>query len=345
MAVKHEVAIIGAGPLGLELAIALKQAGVPYIQFDKGQVAEAIYRFPVGTQFFSSSEKIGIAGMPIQTADQQKCTRENYLAYIRATCMKYLLTVNTYESVVSIDKEDDFVIKTKSSRGEKVYRATCVVLATGGTSRPRCMGIPGEELPHVHVKLEDPHLYFGRSLLIIGGKNSAAEGALRAYHAGARVTLVTRGGSFDPETIKYWLLPELKGRIKRKEILCHFKTTVEEILLSKARLSNGEVIPADFVVKAIGFEADMELFKQLGVDLSSTGVPEYNTETMETNVNGVYVLGTAIAGTQETYKVYIENTHHHVGKIMDDLSLKLSFDLPDRKWYSTQYFYSGPLEE
>lgn len=345
LSLTYQIAIVGAGPLGLELAIALKQAGVSYIQFDKGQVAEAIYRFPVGTQFFSSSEKIGIAGMPIQTTQQQKCTREHYLAYIRATCMKYQLTVNAYETVVNIEKGDQFNIKTLSARGEKSYRAACVVLATGGTSKPRMMGIPGEDLVHVQTKLEDPHHYFGRHLLIIGGKNSAVEGALRAFHAGARVTLVTRGQGFDSDTIKYWLLPELKGRIKRREIRCFFETVVEEIFPEKARLSTGEMIFADFVVKAIGFEAEMNLFQQLKVKLSQLGAPSFNEKTMETNVEGVYVLGTAVAGTQETYKVYIENTHHHVGKIMEDISQKFSVDLPDLRWYSTEYFYSGPLEQ
>ncbi len=345
MTANYQVAIVGAGPLGLELAIALKQAGISYIQFDKGQVAEAIFRLPVGTQFFSSSERIGIAGMPIQTTDQQKCTRENYLAYIRSTCMKYQLTVNTYETVIDIKKAKDFVIKTQSAKGEKIYQASNLVLATGGTARPRVMGVPGEDLPHVQTKLNDPHQYFGRNLLIIGGKNSAVEGALRAFHAGARVILVNRGKAFDAETIKYWLLPELKGRIKRGEIKCCFDTVVEEIMPAKVRLSNGEMVGADFVVKAIGFEADMSLFQQVGVELSPTGVPDYHKETMETNVDGVYVLGTAIGGTQETYKVYIENTHHHVGKLMEHLSKKLSIQLPKRKWYSTEYFFSGPLEE
>lgn len=340
-----QVAIIGAGPLGLELAIALKQAGVSYIQFDKGQVAEAIYQFPISTQFFSSSERIGIAGMPIQTQDQQKCTREQYLAYIRSTCMKYQLSVNTYEEVKTINQEEQFLLKTQSNRGEMTYRADYVILATGGTSTPRRLGIQGEDLPHVQVKLQDPHSYYGRKVVVIGGKNSAVEGALRAFHAGAIVTLVTRGQEFDAQTIKYWLLPELEGRIKRQEIGCFFKTEVQEIGPSHVTLTGGDIVRADFVVKAIGFEANMELFKQLGVKLDDDQVPEFNEKTMETSIAGVYVLGTAIGGTQQTFNVYIENTHHHVGKIMEDLALKLKVDLPHRRWYATTYTPQGPLEE
>ena len=340
-----EVAVIGAGPLGLELAVALKQARISYIQFDKGQVAEAIFQFPSGTQFFSSSERIGIAGMPIQTQDQQKCTREHYLAHIRATCMKYQLPVNTFENVKRIQKDDGFCILTETNVGQKEYRARHVVLATGGTSRPRLLGVPGEEFSHVQTKLQDPHLYYGRDLLIIGGKNSAVEGALRAFHAGAHVTLVTRSHQFDSKSIKYWLLPELEGRIKRKEIVCFFDTNISEIMQGSVRLSNGTLIRTNFVLKTIGFEADMNLFRQLGVSLGENSVPVFNEQTMETDVQDVYVLGTAIGGTQIGFKVYIENTHHHVGKIMEHLADKMKINLPKRKWYSTTYTPAGPLEE
>ena len=36
------VAIIGAGPIGLELAVAFKRAGIDYVQFDAGQIGSTI---------------------------------------------------------------------------------------------------------------------------------------------------------------------------------------------------------------------------------------------------------------------------------------------------------------
>src|SRR4028119_130016 len=78
-----DVAIVGAGPIGLELAVALKRAGVDYLHFDAKQIGYTISWFPPQTRFFSSSERIAIAGVPLQTPDQGKCTREQYLAYPR----------------------------------------------------------------------------------------------------------------------------------------------------------------------------------------------------------------------------------------------------------------------
>ncbi len=342
MSIDATVAIIGAGPLGLELAVALKQSGISYLQFDKGQVAQAIYNFPIQTPFFSSSERIGIAGIPIQTIDQQKCTREAYLAYIRSVCMKYSLSFHTYEEVKEIKKEKAFTVVTQ----KRTYCVQYVVLATGGTSTPRLLEVPGENLPHISTKMEDPHRYFGTKVAIIGGKNSAVESALRCFHAGADVSLIVRGAGFDAKSVKYWLLPELLGRVKRNEIKCFYQSEVQEIQEKQVILKDEKIVAADFVIKAIGFEANMELFRQLKVPLKGESkTPEHDPETMETAVFGLYVLGTIIGGTQKSYKVYIENTHHHVGKIMTDLAKKLSITLPNRCWYSTSYHQSGPLEE
>src|ERR1043165_8519897 len=94
-----DVAIIGAGPIGLELAVALQGAGLDYLQFDAGQVGQTITWYPRQVRFFSSPERIAIAGVPLQTADQGKATREEYLAYLRGVAQMFDLPVRTYERV------------------------------------------------------------------------------------------------------------------------------------------------------------------------------------------------------------------------------------------------------
>src|SRR5882757_8434788 len=99
-----ELAIVGAGPLGLELAVALKRRGVRYVHFEAKQIGYTISWFPPQTRFFSSNERIAIAGVPLQTPDQGKCTREQYLAYLRSVVQEFDLQVNTYEPVIGIDR-------------------------------------------------------------------------------------------------------------------------------------------------------------------------------------------------------------------------------------------------
>src|SRR4051812_15030793 len=94
-----DVALIGAGPIGLEMAVALKRAGIKYLHFDAKQIGYTISWFAPGTHFFSSNDRIAIAGVPLQTADQNKSTREQYLAYLRTVVELYDLKVHTYEPV------------------------------------------------------------------------------------------------------------------------------------------------------------------------------------------------------------------------------------------------------
>src|SRR4051812_36435597 len=172
----HDVAVVGAGPIGLELAVALKRANVDYVHFDARQIGYTISWFAPQTRFFSSNERIAIAGVPLQTPDQNKATREEYLAYLRGIVGQFGLRVNTYEPIVAIERDGDGFRLTSQPRGASARTTRCnkLILCTGGTDHPRRLGIPGETLSHVSNYFQDPHEYFGRELLIVGGKNSAA---------------------------------------------------------------------------------------------------------------------------------------------------------------------------
>src|SRR4051812_529690 len=157
-----DVAIIGAGPIGIELAVALKRAGVDYQHFDAKQIGHTVSWFAPQTRFFSSNERIAIAGVPLQTADQSKATREEYLSYLRGVVEQFDLRVNTYEPVIAIegDARRGFTVTTQPAGGPRAYRCRTLILCTGGTDRPRTLGIPGEDLPHVSHYFDDPHKYF-----------------------------------------------------------------------------------------------------------------------------------------------------------------------------------------
>src|SRR5437762_7987502 len=125
---RAEVAIIGAGPIGIELAVALKKHGVDYLHFDARQIGYTISWFAPQTKFFSSSERIAIAGVPLETPDQSKATREQYLTYLRCVVKQSDLKINTYEPVVAIDRvAGEFVLTTDPRGGKRTYRAARLV--------------------------------------------------------------------------------------------------------------------------------------------------------------------------------------------------------------------------
>ncbi|MHC4953803.1 MAG: NAD(P)-binding domain-containing protein [Planctomycetota bacterium] len=314
---RTQVLIIGAGPIGLEVAWELKQRGIDYVHVDKNQIASTIGWFPEGMTFFSSSDRIGICGIPLQTPGQRKATKEEYLDYMRTVVRARDLEVRTYEEVVAL--EPGFVATTRRADGERRIEADAVVLATGDMAEPRTLGIPGEDLPHVSHYFEEPHRYFRRRLVVVGGKNSAVEAALRCWHADVDVTISYRRDAFPEKAVKYWLLPELKGRIHRGEIACHFRTEPVKITETHVTLRRDGTefdVPADFVLLLTGYVADMSLFERLGAALEGAGQrPVVDANTMETTVPGLYVAGTASAGTQLGYTLFIENCHIHAVRI------------------------------
>lgn len=322
-----ELAIIGAGPIGIELAIALKRAGVDYLHFDARQIGDTISRWPRQTHFFSTTERIELAGMPIPNTHQGRITGEEYLAYLRSIIEQLDLQIRTYEAVIDLRPEQQgFVLKTRTAEREHYYQAKKVVIATGDMQHPNRLSIPGEDLPHVDHYFTEPHRYFRQRLLIVGGRNSAAEAALRCWRAGAQVTISYRRAEFDPKSVKHFVLPDLQAQIELGTIQFLPETQPLEItpktVVMRTSGSSKFEQPADFVLLLTGYIGDMRLFEQVGVSLiGPERAPKYHPDTMETDVPGIYVAGTAAGGERKIrYSYFIENCHIHVARIVHHLT-------------------------
>ena len=326
----HRVAVIGAGPIGIELAVALKQAGIDYVHLDAGPVGTTMTWYPLQIQFHSNAERLAISGVPIQTADQQKVTREEFLAYLRAVVLQFDLQIRTYERVEAIRRVGQApspVFELTTSRD--TLRAENVVLAIGAMHRPRLLGIPGEGLPHVSHYFHEPHMYFGQRLVIIGGKNSAIEAAIRCQRAGAQVTLVYRGDDFDPSRVKFWLLPEIRSMLRDNRvnaILSAKPVEIRERFIVLQTPSGIREVPCDFVLSLTGYEQDTRLFEMAGIGVfGEEKKPGYDEETMETNVPGIFLAGTAIAGSPVgRVRIIVEDCHVHVPRIVNAISARMT---------------------
>jgi thioredoxin reductase (NADPH) len=119
-------------------------------------------------------------------------------------------------------------------------------------------------------------------------------------------------------------MPEIKGYMKDASIEAYFQTMPIEITPDRVTLQRGNErfdVPADFVLLLIGYEQDNKLFKLAGVELrGDCQAPVFDEQTMETNVPGLYVAGTAVGGTQDKYRVFIENCHVHATRIVNALT-------------------------
>ena len=322
-ATETPILLVGAGPIGLEMAVALKVAGLDFLHVEAGAIAQTVTWYPKQTRYFSSPQRIAIAGVPLATVGQEKATREEYLAYLRGIVKQFDLDISAYEKVTSLDAADEgFDVRTTRRK----IRAARVILAIGDMHLPRMLDIPGEDLPHVSHYFDEPHPYFNQKLLIVGGKNSAVEAALRCHHAGAGVSISYRREAFDETGIKYWLTPEINALIKHKQIGFHAET--EPVAISDGAVTlrdrnSGDTrdVPADFVLLLTGYAQDKTLFESAGIELEGANrAPVLDRNTMQTSVPALFVIGTAAAGTQEQFKLYIENSHPHVPRVIEALT-------------------------
>jgi len=300
---RERAIIVGAGPIGLACAISAKRRGIDPLVIDAGALANSIVRYPVGMTFFTTPERLEIGNHPLVCAGQ-KATREDALKYYRGVARAEGIRVQTNTRLIDAHHVQTR-LDTESISWEKL------VLATGYFDHPNRLGVPGEDLPHVHHYFEEAHLAYGLDAVVVGGKNSAVEAALQLFRAGARTTTIIYRGTTWPKSVKYWLRPDLENRIKAGEIQARLASHVVEIterdLLVRGALGNEERIPADRVYPLIGFQPDFELFKRIGIKFDpDTGRPEINPDTLETSVPGVHVAGSVTAGLRIS-EIFIEN--------------------------------------
>jgi thioredoxin reductase (NADPH) len=310
-----DVIVIGAGPAGLAAAIAAKQRGLRYVVIEKGALVNSLVHYPAGMVFFTTPELMEIGGLPF-VSPHEKPNRLEALRYYRRVTDTYGLDVCFEETVTSLARGTDTVFEVTSAPrhgGAVTRRASAVVMASGAYDIPNPLGVPGEDLPHVSHFFREPHTGFRRNVVVVGGKNSAAEAALELYRAGSRVTLVHRGEGFT-DSLKYWVRPDIENRIKDSAIAARFSSRVERITPDHVEIEGPfgkESIPADFVYLMTGYRADTVLLQSVGAAVDApTYSPIHDEATFETTVPNLFVIGACVAGKQSG-KIFIENGRFH----------------------------------
>jgi thioredoxin reductase (NADPH) len=299
------IAIVGAGPIGLELAVALKRRGLDPLHLEAGRLGETICRYPRGTRFLSDPEDIAIAGVPIHSPGQDRPSAEDYLAYLRMIAQANALDIHFRATVTQLTPYPDGLdLSIRTPLRAVTTRARRVILATGDMARTNRLGVPGEDHPHVHHHYDDPHAFFGRRVVVVGGRNSALEAAIRLFRAGARVALVHRR-PLETDRISHKLYPVLEELVDNDRISLHESAAVTEILPTGVKLCQTDpagqpdgrptLMGCDEVLVLAGYASDTSLMESAGVQFAPAGPPQLDPRTMETSVPGLYVAGTAAA--------------------------------------------------
>ena len=315
-----DLIIIGAGPIGLACGIEAKKNNLDYVIIDKGMLVNSIYNYPVNTTFFSTSDKLEIGDIPF-ISHSIKPTRTEALEYYRRVCDSWSLDLDLYNEVLDIiNKTSHFELNTQNG----IINSKRIIICTGFYDIPYLLNIPGEELNKVLHYYSESHPYYKMNIAIVGAGNSAVDVALDTYRKGANsVTMIIREKEIGTN-IKYWVRPDIVNRIENGEIKAYFESEITKIrersIIIKSPKGKQE-IDNDFVLAMTGYQPNYEILKKLGVKINDDEfkTPQYNKDTMETNVKGVFLAG-VICGGLKTNKWFIENSRDHSKKILSSIT-------------------------
>jgi len=311
--------IIGGGPCGLSAAIELEKKGLHTTVIEKGNIVNAIFNYPTHQTFFSTSEKLSIGDVPF-IIEGRKPKRNQALVYYREVVKRSGIQVRPFETVEQVEKDDLFKITT--SKGQ--YQAKYIIAATGYYDQPNKLEVEGANLPKVMHYFKEGHPYFDQDVLVIGGKNSAVDAALALHKAGSRVTVSYHGTSYS-KSIKPWILPEFDGLVRKGEITMLFDSMVDRITDDNVELTvndQKETIPNQFVFAMIGYHPDHKFLTSMGIAIDqASGRPTFDEQTMETNVDNLYIAGVIAAGNNAN-EIFIENGRFHGQQIAEAIAKK-----------------------
>ena len=288
----QDVLIVGGGPAGLYAAF---YAGL------RGLKARVLETMPVvGGQLSALYPEMDIYDAPgfskIGAMDLVEALR------MQAERFGKQVDIRTGTRVVSLDRDENGLFVVKVDKGE-THRTRKLILATGlGALVPVRLDIPSlnkYEGRGVYYFARDRAVLRGKSVVVVGGGDSAVLWALNLKDWAARVTLIHRRDRFRAregnvaELMSSGAVAGASGGVdvrlfhEVKEV--KGKTRVEAVVLVDNRTHDEFEIPADALLLALGYRAERRIVESLGIAPDENGIKVDGV--MQTNVEGVYAIG------------------------------------------------------
>lgn len=257
-----DVAIIGSGPGGLSAALSCIQKGLSYVVLEKEQeIASTIARYPKGKLVMAEPyDSVNLSLLPVFDS-----SKEQLIPIWKELIERVQLRVHKGESVETIKKDSTGIFDVRSTVAQ--YRAQRVVLSIGTRGKPRTLQVPGENLPKVQSLLDDPDVWSGRNVLVVGGGDSAVEAALALADAGAKVIISYRGKGFNRAAPKNKQSIERyasEGRVKAKLGSQVLQFDSESVTLALAD-NTQKRYPNDGAFVLIGADPPIQWLEKMGI--------------------------------------------------------------------------------
>ena len=277
-----DLLIVGAGPAGLATASHAQANGLAYVLLERSaHLADTIFNYQARKFVMAEPVMIPARGeVPFEAG-----SRESILDAWKRHMEEAKLNVVFGAEVKSL-KKDGGVFDVNGQ-----YRARNVVLAMGTQGNPRKLGVPGDDMPHVLYRLNDPAEHQDQDIIVVGAGDSALEIAI-ALSEENRVTLIVRGAEIT--RANEILTKEILARQARGQMTVNYNSSVKQVYEGYADLSvRGELtrVPAELIFLKLGADAPRKFFESIGIKY--VGARPILSDVHESAVEGLFLIGAA----------------------------------------------------
>ncbi|MEM9066320.1 MAG: NAD(P)/FAD-dependent oxidoreductase [Planctomycetota bacterium] len=205
----YDVVVVGAGPAGIGVAVALKDAGIEnFIVLDRRTIGSSFEAWPAETRFITPSfptnsvgmldlNSIAIGASPAFSLKVEHPTGTEYALHLRQVAAVAQLPVREHTSVLRITHVgSDFRIDT----AEETLRTKHVIWAGGEYQFPKRDCFPGSELCRHTSTVPSYEELEGDQFIVIGGYESGIDAAYHLARYNKRIYLFDRGRPWSEPT-------------------------------------------------------------------------------------------------------------------------------------------------
>ncbi len=259
-----DVVIVGAGPAGFSASLAAMEHKLQYATVEQESLGGTVAHYPRGKVVMTAPANLPIVGKIRFTVT----TKEKLLEFWQDVAARTGVKINYQERMESILRaEVGFVVKTNRAS----YKTQTVLLAVGRRGTPRKLSVPGEDLPKVVYRLIDPEQYRNKSVLVVGGGDSALEAATSiAAEPGSQVTLSYRAEAFNRAKAKNRARVRDAERSRQLQVL--FRSNVTSIHPDRVEIEqdgNNVSLPNDTVIVCAGGILPTGMLKAVGIEVET----------------------------------------------------------------------------
>jgi thioredoxin reductase (NADPH) len=323
----YELAIVGAGPAGISMAVEARYADIPadrIVIFEKGERHSRAIRVHYAADKLVTENYKGYDVVPEGALGIATITKDQTIEYLERAIAEYGLSINYGEGVISIKRlpgrngsrsNGPFEIRTDrlEPAGHGIYLANHCAIAIGILEKPNKPDypLPRSLKPRIHHDIP-PQSLKDIEFLVVGGGDTAFERAARLVGMGKNVTLSYRGGSFhrmcDDNSLA---LSEMEQAGKMK-ILRHSNIAKVEIAAGKPKVtfadSNNSVTIYDHLIYCLGGATPVGFLESAGVEIK--GDMPVMSDSYETSVPGLFLIGDLSAGLKGGSVNWAFNSSH-----------------------------------